>query len=207
MKLSKYLLVLIALFPIFETIQAQAQEENLTAESALQQENIETQFDVVIKKSGRYQEYKVVKRVWLDKLKRNTIDSLQTTESKLSSANQKITEQLTSISNLQASLAKTNEDLTTVTEEKDNMTFLGMSFTKGSYKTMMWTIVGALIALLAFFVFKFKNSNSVTIQARKALAETEAEFEDHRRRALEREQKVMRKLQDEINKQRKTGAK
>ncbi|WP_298315369.1 tRNA (guanine-N1)-methyltransferase [uncultured Aquimarina sp.] len=205
MKLSKYLLVLIALFPFFETIQAQ--EENLTAEQALQQENIQTQFDVVIKKSGRYQEYKVVKRVWLDKLKGNTIDSLKTLEAKLNSSNQKIAEQQTAISNLETSLAKTNGDLSAVTEEKDSMTFLGISFTKGSYKTMMWTIVGGLLALLAFFVFKFKNSNSVTIQAKKALAETEAEFEDHRRRALEREQKVMRKLQDEINKQRKTGAK
>jgi len=205
MKLSKYLLVLIALFPFFETIQAQ--EENLTAEQALQQENIQTQFDVVIKKSGRYQEYKVVKRLWLDKLKGNTIDSLKTLEAKLNSSNQKIAEQQTSISNLETSLAKTNGDLSAVTEEKDSMTFLGISFTKGSYKTMMWTIVGGLLALLAFFVFKFKNSNSVTIQAKKALAETEAEFEDHRRRALEREQKVMRKLQDEINKQRKTGAK
>ena len=205
MKLSKYLLVLIAFLPIFETIQAQ--EEELTAEQALKKENIKTQFDVVIKKSGRYQEYKVVKRVWLDKLKGNTIDSLKTLESKLNSSNQKIIAQQTSITNLEASLAKTNEDLSAVTEEKDNMTFLGMSFTKGSYKTMMWTIVGALLALLAFFVFKFKNSNSITVQAKKALAETEAEFEDHRRRALEREQKVMRKLQDEINKQRKAGAK
>jgi len=205
MKLSKYLLILIALLPIFQTIHAQ--EENLTPEQALQQESIENQFNVVIKKSGRYQEYKVVKRVWIDKLKRNTIDSIKTLESKLNNSNQKITEQQTSISNLEASLAKTNGDLSTVTEEKDSMTFLGIPFTKGSYKTMMWTIVGALIALLAFFIFKFKNSNAVTVQAKKALSETEAEFEDHRRRALEREQKVMRKLQDEINKQRKAGAK
>lgn len=205
MKLLKYLLVFISFLPIFETIQAQ--EEELTAEQALKKENIKTQFDVLIKKSGRYQEYKVVKGVWLDKLKGNTLDSLKTLESKLNSSNQKIIAQQTSITNLEASLAKTNEDLSAVTEEKDNMTFLGISFTKGSYKTMMWTIVGALVVLLAFFVFKFKNSNSVTIQAKKALAETEAEFEDHRRRALEREQKVMRKLQDEINKQRKAGAK
>ena len=32
------------------------------------------------------------------------------------------------------------------------------------------------------------------------LAETEQEFEEHRKRALEREQQVRRKLQDEINK-------
>ncbi|GAA3517704.1 hypothetical protein GCM10022393_34800 [Aquimarina addita] len=213
MKLPQYLLILIALFFTCQTLKAQegtttqAKEETLTADQALRQENIKTQFDVVIKKSGKYQEYKVVKRIWIEKLKENTIDTIKTLESRLSTSNAKITEQQTSISNLEASLAKTNEDLSAITEEKDSMTFLGMSFTKSSYKTMMWSIVGGLLALLAFFIFKFKNSNSVTVQAKKALTETEEEFEEHRRRALEREQKIMRKLQDEINKQRKAGTK
>ena len=155
----------------------------------------------------RYQEYKVVKQVWLNKLKSNTIDSIKTLESKLNTSNQQISEQQATINGLQESLAKTNEDLTKVTTEKDSMSFMGASVTKSSYKTIMWLIVGGLLLLLGFFIFKFRNSNTITVQAKKALAETEAEFEDHRRRALEREQKVMRKLQDEINKQRKTGAK
>ncbi len=206
MKLPKYLLVIIiALSPIFHTMQAQ--EETLTAEQALQQEKIETQFDYVIKKSGKYQEYKVVKRTWLDKLKGNTLDSLKTLESKLKTTNQQITEQQSSITKLKESLATTNDNLVSITKEKDSLTFLGIPFSKSSYKTMMWTIIAALLVFLGFFIFKFKNSNSITIQAKKALAETEAEFEEHRRRALEREQKVMRKLQDEINKQRKSGAK
>jgi len=209
MKLTKYLFVLIVLPAIFGNIQAQVTEEKeeigITAEQALRQESIKTQFDVIIKKSGRFQDYKVVKKTWMNKLKANTLDSIKTLESKLNVTNQKIKEQQTSIDNLETSLAKSNEDLSSVTTEKDNMTFLGISFTKNNYKTMMWSIVGALVALLMFFLFKFKNSNTVTVHAKKALAETEAEFEDHRRRALEREQKVMRKLQDEINKQRKAG--
>ena len=94
-----------------------------------------------------------------------------------------------------------------MTKEKDSISFFGAALTKGSYNTIIWGIIGVLLALLGFFIFKFKNSNTITLQAQKALSETEAEFEDHRRRALEREQKVMRKLQDEINKQRKAGAK
>ncbi|WP_378298415.1 tRNA (guanine-N1)-methyltransferase [Aquimarina hainanensis] len=179
----------------------------MTAAQALKQENIEKQFDYVILKSGKFQDYKVVKRFWLDKLKANTIDSINTLESKLTASNQNIEKQKNTIKELQESLTTTNENLTSVTQEKDNMSFMGMDMTKSSYKTTMWAIVGLLIALLAFFIFKFKNSNTVTVQAKKALAEIEVEFEDHRRRALEREQKVMRKLQDEINKQRKAGTK
>ena len=43
---------------------------------------------------------------------------------------------------------------------------------------------------------------SVTKAAKKSLEDTELEFEEHRRVALEREQKVRRQLQDEINKQK-----
>ncbi len=204
MKLPQYLLVLTILLS-FSTVYTQ--EKNVAVEQALKQEKIEGQFDIVIKKSGKYQDYKVVKQVWLNKLKANTIDSLKTLESKLNTTNLQIAEQKSTITGLEESLAKTNENLATITNEKDSLNFFGASVTKASYNTIMWLIVGGLALFLGFFVFKFRNSNAVTMQARKALAETEAEFEDHRRRALEREQKVMRKLQDEINKQRKAGAK
>jgi hypothetical protein len=64
----------------------------------------------------------------------------------------------------------------------------------------MWSIIAALFALLLFFIYKFKNSNTLTRQAKFKLEEVESEFEEHRRIALEREQKVRRQLQDEINK-------
>ncbi|MBP2833933.1 tRNA (guanine-N1)-methyltransferase [Aquimarina sp. U1-2] len=204
MKLSQYLFVVFTLLSFFTASYAQ---ETVSVEQALKQEEIEKQFDIVIKKSGRYQEYKVIKQVWINKLKANVNDSIKKLETKITTNNKQIEDQQATITGLEASLNKTNEDLALVTQQKDNMSFFGASVTKSSYKTIMWIIVGALLALLGFFIYKFKNSNAVTIQAKKALAETEDEFEDHRRRSLEREQKVMRKLQDEINKQRKAGAK
>ena len=57
-----------------------------------------------------------------------------------------------------------------------------------------------LLALLLFFIFKFKNSNAITKAAKNAQANLEMEFKEHRRVAIEREQKVKRQLQDLINK-------
>ena len=53
---------------------------------------------------------------------------------------------------------------------------------------------------LKLFAYQFKNANTVTKKAKLDLSELETEFEQHRKTALKREQKVMRKLQDEINK-------
>ncbi|MGB5377401.1 MAG: tRNA (guanine-N1)-methyltransferase, partial [Muriicola sp.] len=61
-----------------------------------------------------------------------------------------------------------------------------------------------LFMLLLLFVFKFRQSNVLTQEAKSNLADLESEYEDHRRRALEREQRISRQLQDEINKYRKS---
>ena len=77
-----------------------------------------------------------------------------------------------------------------------------MQLSKGLYNIMLWSIIGVLLLLVFTFIYKFKTSNSITKAAKKSLEETEQEFEEHRRVALEREQKVRRQLQDEINKQK-----
>ena len=69
---------------------------------------------------------------------------------------------------------------------------------------MLWTIITGLLLLLLFFIYKFRQSNILTQEAKSGLSDLEMEYEDHRRRALEREQKISRQLQDELNKHKKT---
>ncbi len=202
MNFIKYFLTLILVVTFFNTATLYAQKA--PESNPLKEGSISNQFDHIIEKSGRYQKYKVVKKEWLSLIKANTLDTLKTLENSISTANQQISKQQNTITKLEESLSKINNDLTSITSEKDNMMFLGMAFTKSNYKVMMWAIVAILVVLLLFFIFKFKSSNSGTVQAKKALADIETEFEEHRRRSLEREQKVMRKLQDEINKQKKS---
>ena len=42
----------------------------------------------------------------------------------------------------------------------------------------------------------------ITVDAKKGKIEIEEEFENYRQRSIEREQKLRRELQDEINKQK-----
>ena len=51
-------------------------------------------------------------------------------------------------------------------------------------------------------LFKYKNNIFLTNAAKKQLIEVEEELANQRKKALEREQKLRRQLQDEINKQR-----
>jgi hypothetical protein len=55
---------------------------------------------------------------------------------------------------------------------------------------------------MLFFMYKFSNSNLLTKEAKHNLAEVEQELSQFRKKTLEKEQKLRRQLQDEINKQR-----
>jgi septal ring factor EnvC (AmiA/AmiB activator) len=196
---KKILLILSLTFLVFSSALSQSDSENGLS---LDKGSLEKQFEYVIKKSGRYQEYKVVKRVWLDKLKQNVIDSVVKSRNTVDQLENQIQKQQNQISKLNTDMASLEAELSAVNEEKDSISFLGFATNKGTYKAIMWSIVIVLTILLLLFIYKFKNSNQITREAKLSLKDMEMDFEQHRRRALEREQKLSRQLQDELNKQK-----
>jgi len=204
MKLFKPLLL--SFFAVtFFTAHSQTTDESETL--SLNDGTIDSQFEYVFRKSGNFkgtkgQKYEAVKQVWLLKLKANVLDSLKTTYQELDETQAVVTTQAKTIDDLNTELANTKTELNNTIAEKDSMQLFGMSMTKPNYSLVLWSIVGVLSALLLFFIYKYRNSNAITKQAKLSLSETEEEFEEHRRIALEREQKVRRQLQDEINKQK-----
>lgn len=186
-----------------------AQEEtDTTEELSLDKGTIDSQFDYIYKKSGNYRadgkRYEVVRIISLDKLRKNVMDTLNMTYKKEAELKATISGHEATISSLNQKLEETTNNLTSVSEEKDSMSFLGMLVSKTTYNFILWSIIGSLLLLFLLFVYKFRRSNTLTQEAKTALAEVEAEYEDHRRRALEREQKISRQLQDEINKYKKS---
>ncbi|RNL75571.1 tRNA (guanine-N1)-methyltransferase [Sinomicrobium pectinilyticum] len=202
MYLTCIALTFILLFTNALHAQQTADEEDPASKLSLTEGNIDNQFEFVIQRSNNYQEYKVVKKNWLYTLKKNTLDSLARVEKELAEAINLTKTQNTEIASLKGELQESNDHVSTLTNERDSISFFGVLIDKTTYKATMWGIVGLLAVVLFFFIYKFKNSNAVTHSARKALSELEQEYEDHRKKALEREQKVRRQLQDEINKQK-----
>ena len=201
MKYSKHIIVFTLFFSFtFLSAQTKATDDKLSLNSG----TIDNQFEYVIRKSNNYQEYKVVKKNWLYSLKAHTIDSLKAVHKHLGDTKQIVANQGKEIDVLKTNLADTQNTLTATNQEKDSMSLFGIQMSKTGYNILMWSIIGGLLAFLLFFIYRFNNSNAITRNANKILTETEEEFEEHRKRALEREQKVMRRLQDELNKKKAT---
>ncbi len=161
---------------------------------------IDEQFTDVIDKSNRYEDYKVVKIYKLNNLRKNIKDSIARFEASLETAESFAGEQKARIDTLTNQLKDLKSQLETSKSKEDGIELFGALIKKSTYKTTMWSIIG-LLALIGFILlFKFRNSNAITRNAKLKLAETEAEFEEHRQKNLEQQQVLRRKLQDEINK-------
>ncbi|WP_445758024.1 hypothetical protein [Polaribacter sp.] len=179
-------------------VQINFSQENDTIEP----KTIEGQFDKIFKVSTTFQNYKIVGKDEFLSLKKNVLDSVK-----------KFRKAFLNIENLlkneRENIAYLNETLTQKTLELDNalfkensMSLFGAPLNKFTYSFILWTIIIGFGAGIVFFVFKFLKSNVIAKQAQDSLLIVEEEFEIHRKNSIEREQKLRRQLQDEINKHR-----
>ena len=191
----------------FNTLHAQTETSDEDDKLSLDNSTINNQFEYVLQKSGDFRGvngsmYEAVKRSMLTTLQAHTNDSLNTLKKELKDTQTIVDAQTKEITDLKANLSTTQATLDKTTNEKNNMALFGLQMSKSSYNVLMWSIIAGLLAFLIFFIYKFKNSHLITKEAKIALEEIEEEFDEHRKVALEREQKVRRQLQDELNKQK-----
>ena len=164
---------------------------------------VEGQFQNLIDKSNSFQDYKVIKKTSLLKLQSNILDSLKVSKNKVLANANFLNSQKRAITALEAKSAKSETILANLKSEKDSISLFGIQLEKSFFKNLFFFIVIGLIAILAFFIFRFKQSNLLTKASKLALEQSEKEFELYKEKALEREQKAMRMLQDELNKKKK----
>ena len=185
-----------------------AQQKDREEELSLDKGSISSQFEYLVKKSGNYSagsvRYEVVKVSNLNKIQKNILDTISAINKKTSELKAIITINKSTIYTLNDKLKETTNKLYSVTEKKDSMLLLGRLVSKTSYNLILWAIITCLLVISLLLAYKFKKSNVLTKDIKTNLAELEEEYETHRKRTLEREQKISRKLQDEINKNKKT---
>ncbi len=201
---AKLILVVICLFSFGNPVFAQQTTQTKTPET---KETIKSQFEITVGKASNWTDrrgrpYKIIRTNLLNELKKQTLDSLKALQSKNDDASNVIKQQEEQITKLKLNLNNTQAILDETNSKTDSINVFGTQLSKTSYNVLMWAIISLLFILLFIFIFKYRNSNIITKSVKKSLIEIEENFEAHRRNALEREQKVRRQLQDEINKQK-----
>jgi len=164
--------------------------------------SIKEGFDKLYRVSTNYKGYKVINKENFLDLKQQVLDSLKASQNLLVEKNNLLT-----ASNLDT---KKNEDLLILTKltletslkKENSISLFGIQLSKFIYNLLLWALISILLVLVIYLSFKFQKNKFLTKKATQNLKNVEHEYEQYRKKALEREQKLRRTLQDEINKQR-----
>lgn len=156
-------------------------------------------WETVMENAEDYQYYKVIKKSELNGVWKSVQDSVSRFKGELVQERTKIKQQQKQIALLQKQVGEVQEKLASVSEEKDDMTFLGTSVDKYSYANTLWIIIGTILAGCAVLFFLYKNSHKVTSQKIQEYDHLFNRFEEHKKGTIEKERKLKRELQTQVN--------
>lgn len=161
---------------------------------------IDNQFNTLLNESTNWQDSKIVQLAKIQQLQKNVNDSI--TKLQLTIVNNKDAslEHKESVEALTSQLKIAQDSLKISLTNTSNIDVLGVSSEKSTFLTIIWAIIGLLGVLLGIIYYKFRKGFTDIKDVNKKLAETEEELDELRKSSLEREQKIRRQLQDEINK-------
>ena len=174
----------------------------VAAQEEMKPTTLEGVFQQLVDKSGAWQNFKMLDRAKLATFQRSMADTINAIRGQLSTQKQAVATHLQNIKELNDKITELQTNLDQTKDQNDSVNFFGVLLSKGVYSTIMWVIVLILAGLLAFYIYKYTNSNVITKNSINELGELQQEYENYRKAAIEREQKVRRQLQDEINKHR-----
>lgn len=163
-------------------------------------DTIDKRFTTMLETSNNFQGHKVVKTYKITDLQKLTRTQIGQLESRIVELNTKISEQQELLSQNENNLKEVQAELDHVNKTKDELSLFGMNISKDAYQSIIIGIITILVLILVFLVARYRKNQTVTVDARKKLEDTEAEFNAYRQKALETQQKLGRELQDERNK-------
>lgn len=141
-----------------------------------------------------------VRQANLEQIRKNVADTIHALTREIVDLKAKDVNQQAAVGAMTDSLVLIRDELQTAQREKDSFSFIGISLKKATYSLIMWGIVLLLAGALAIYIYRFNQSHTVTRDTKKAIADLQHELDQHRKKAMEKEQKLKRQLQDEINK-------
>ncbi len=150
--------------------------------------------------SQTYGDYKVIKEKLLDGVWKIQQDSLKAKAVALQEANENITELRVQLNQTISSLEEKEQSMEEVLFASTHINVLGMEVGKGIFITLTAIIIGGLIALIGLVLGRMKLQSAVLSERKLALHTLSDEYNDYKHRAMDRQIKLSRELQDERNK-------
>lgn len=189
------------IFPILSFIllsfNIQAQ---VIADSPATDPSLRGQYQLMLAKSKTINGYKLINPSRIAALWKNLQDTLYTERKQLQTAKLKIKEQEKSVTELKAQISGKENSLASSNARVNEISFLGMSFSKSSYNSIVWTLIIGLAAVLTFIILRSARHIHEAKYRSTLYEEIAQEYQNYKTKANDKEKKLARELQDERNK-------
>ena len=161
--------------------------------------SLQGQYRFLLSRSRSSYGSKLINPVRLDALWKSVNDTLRKERTALKNATIKVAEQEKEIANLKTEVGGKENALNETNAKADEISFLGISFTKGTYNALVWSIIGILG--VALFVVIARSTKSI-LEAKhrtQLYDEISTEYQAYKVKSNEQQRKLARELQDERN--------
>jgi len=169
---------------------------------AAEDENLDLQARYKVMKSGSqtFKDYKVIKEAVLDKVWKITTDSIKQKEQQLDEAEKQISTLKEELASIRSSMEAQQASMKEVIYDSTHITVLGIPFAKSLFLVLTTAIIGGLIFVLTISFARVKIAN-IQVKEKTLIADSIGhEFEDYKKKSMEKQTKLSRELQNERNK-------
>lgn len=181
---------------IFTITVANGQQESAALEGDYP---LNERFQVLKSKSQNYREYKVIRENVLDGFWKIVRDSVATKQAAISTRDKSIQDLKKELAETQATLKEKEASMQEIVHDSTHINVLGINFSKSVFITTVGLIFGALILVALLMSGRLKLIQSSLKERADAFNSLSGEFEEYKRKAMEKQTKLSRELQTERN--------
>lgn len=198
--MNKLLFPLLTLVMINLSFMQSNAQVKLPVDSAKADPSLRGQYELMLAKSKTVSTYKLINPYRLSSFYKSVTDSIRKERNTYKTANAKVAEQAKTITELNNQIKGNENSLASSNSKVNEINFLGISFAKGTYNTIVWTLIIVLALGFAFVTIRSAKNTHEAKYRTGLYEEISQEYQAYKVKANEKEKKLARELQDERNK-------
>jgi hypothetical protein len=191
----RVLFVLLVWLLAFQVSFSQSEPETLQENPSLHE-----RFLYMKSKSQSYGAYKVVKESVLDGVWKIAQDTIAAKEASIKQIQANINKLKGELNQSIETVKAKEKSMEEITHASTHINVIGIDFNKSTFITTVAVIVAGLLVMLGLLIGRMKLQSNSLSERNLAVSALTHEFEEYKQRAMERQTKLSRELQDERNK-------
>jgi len=162
--------------------------------------NLTQRFQEMKAAAQTFKDYKVIKESTLDKVWSITTDSIKKKDQQLAEAKSEITTLRQELETTHNSMKVQQASIQDVVYDSTHITVLGIPFSKALFILLTAVVIGGLAFVISISFGRVKILNSLVKEKTLIVDSITNEFEEFKKKAMEKQTKLSRELQNERNK-------